>query len=146
MYAIMSLIENFVENEMRVFTKQEFEEEIRRLNEDNYETKDEVIRILTEQYENDQNIRKIYEWWKDYKYRVGQIDSARNQWHDFNSSFQEDKEDFASFHSVQKKMTEGEKQRSNQLFDRLLGLEKKLEDETTQMLKLAIDVRAGLWT
>jgi hypothetical protein len=83
LYAVMDLVEWFVENDMYPnWTPEEFEEQIK------YE-KEELIRMgepndpygqlegLKRQYEIDQKILKVYNWWKKYPEREKEIENCQ---------------------------------------------------------------------
>jgi len=148
LYAVMALVKWFVENNMRIWSKKDYENELKRIKEkvgDEY--RDYELKSMTDQYEGDQKIIGIHKWWKNYDKRQEEIDEARNQWHDYIASFQADKEDFMSFFNVEReKMNKVQRAKAKKLLDVLDNLEKKLADEEQEMLKLAVELRGRMWS
>lgn len=147
LYAIMSLVEWFVENDMRSWTPEERAEELERIEK---EAGDEYIKDFTEsiksQWAAEDGIMEIYKWWQNYSNRQELIKMALHKWSDYVESFQKDKEDFLGFFKAQESMNEEQKAKEEMLNKTLKDMENKLEQETQDMLKKAVELRGSMWS
>jgi hypothetical protein len=146
LYAVMAIVEWFVENDMQFVTKEEFEkelEEIKKSTDNEYRAYHMESWIM--QYNRNSEILDIYKWWKNYPNREKEIDDALTAWHSYNESFS-DKKNILSFLGAKNNMNEEQKAEENRLSERLHVSEKMLEVEEQEMLKKAIDLRAYMWS
>lgn len=147
LYAVMSLVENFVENDMVPWSKKGRKEELERIDKEESEYKEKEKIILNEQWANEDGIKNIYKWWKNYPNRQKEIKVALSKWHDYISGFQKDKDDFAEFFTiVRNAMNKEQKKEEKKLSKRLHDLEKKLANEEQEMLKKAVELRLAMWS
>ena len=86
-------------------------------------------------------IIEIYDWWKDYNNREKEIDEKLHEWH--SETFGNDDED--PINDLMK-LNDPASEKSKVLFKELNDLEKKLNDEETDMLIRIIKIRKYLWT
>jgi len=85
-------------------------------------------------------IEEIYDWWKNYPNREKEIDEVLTAWHDY---VYEDVMELDIFEQIKK----GKKDKtSKKLLDQHCDLEKKLNDEETEMLIRIVKIRNFLWT
>ena len=142
LYGVMSSVLWFVENDMRLISKEDYEKEIERINGEETEHKESFLETWKDQYETELKIQSIYAWWKAYPKRQEEIQKSLNEWHDYSMKLKEDPEDFFSDQKCTKKEAKEEKR----LLDYHWKLEKKLQDEEQEYLKLAIDLRNSMWS
>jgi len=150
LYGIMELVKWFVENDMQIWTNEDYEAECKRIREeyvDDEECMKSQLEGFQEQYEDDRRIIGISRWWANYPNRLKEISSATAKWHAYIYSFQKDKDDFfMSFLNAQKNMTEEQKAEELRLLNITGDLENKLNDEEQEMLGLAIELRGRMWS
>lgn len=146
LYAVMALVEWFVENDMMKMSKEYYEEELERINKENDpEYKQYYIDSWTEQYETDCKIVKIYDWWKNYPNRQKEIEKAMIIWFAYMDGFKPDKNRIW-WDDARKNMNESQKEEEKRLNDVYNALRDKLENEEQEMLKLAIELRKYMWS
>ena len=84
-------------------------------------------------------IKNIYEWWKNYHNRKQEIEHTLNIW--YNYAFDKNIKNFSDqLNNI--KHDETEKKLNKQYYD----LEQKLENEETDMLIRFVKIRKYLWT
>jgi len=148
LYAVMSLVEWFVENDMMMISKDKFEAECDRIKkEEDKEYQEKSLEEWAEQFENQNKIIGICLWWENYPKRLEEIDKARSDWHGYIESFQKD-DDFLSFFRMKMKniITDDQKAEEERLNDIIRGLKNKLKEEETQMLIRAVELRGSMWS
>jgi len=150
LYAVMALIEWFVENDMQKITREELEAELVRIKEeDSVEYQKGYIEEWMGQWASNQEIISIYDWWKDYPRREEEIDQAITVWHDFVQECidKNDKmNDFLGFMNNRNKLTKEDSNKENELANIHRKLERELlEDEQKYLIK-AIKCRGRLWS
>lgn len=143
LYGVMCLVEWFVENDMRIWTREDRDKEFERIESEDGEYKKDNIECLRNQLAHDDKIIEIYKWWKAYPEREKEVDRALDAWARYNDIFREDPED--SF-SKNKPMTEEGQKEERRLLDYHTELEKKLQDEETEYLKLAAELKEYMWS
>jgi len=84
------------------------------------------------------SIQEIYDWWKDYPNRQNEISIALDNWHDIKFKDDQPDEWLAKINSADTIEVE----RYSKIHDQL---EKRLEDEETEMLIKLMKIRQGLW-
>lgn len=139
LYAVMAIVEWFVENDMMEITKKDFDSEIERIEKENYsdpEIKKYEIDSWTNQYNLNQKTLEVYKWWKNYPTRQEEISRALSDWTRVALK------DGSTF----KTMTEVEVIEGEKLCKHFHDLEDKLEDEEQEMLKLAVELRGAMWS
>ena len=147
LYAVMSLVEWFVENDMRAWTPKEREEELERIaKEEHAEYSKDLANSIKSQWAAEDGIMEIYKWWQNYSNRQELIKMALHKWSDYIESFQKDKEDFLEFFKVRESMNEEQKAKEEILNKALRDMENKLEQETQDMLKKAVELRESMWS
>ena len=147
LYAVMSLVEWFVENDMRAWTPKERAEELERIeSESGEEHIEDFTESIKSQWANEDGIMEIYKWWKNYTARQELIKMQLHEWSDYVESFQKDKEDFLGFFRVRDIMNEEQKAKEEALNKTLKDMETKLEQETQDMLKKAVELRESMWS
>ena len=144
LYAVMSLVEWFVENDMRYLSREECDKEIDRIKQEDPNDEMGQIEMIVNQMRQDQETIEIYNWWKDYHRKMKNISDARVKYSEYVDSFQED-DDFLSFCNHDN-MNEEQKSEAKRLLDVLSGLEEDLRGEETTYLKKAIDCRENMWS
>jgi hypothetical protein len=80
----------------------------------------------------------IRDWWLNYDNRCKEIEKALNDWHDERFKGAGD--------NWLERLNEPDTPESKRLSDRLNELEKKFEDEETDMLVRLVKIRKYLWT
>jgi len=147
-YAVMSLVKWFVEKDMMKISKEDYELETERIKKDdkNTEFREDYLKSWEQQYETQNKIIEIYEWWKNYPNREKEIKKARHAWHSYVESFQKDKEDFFSFFEAKGTMTPEQKLEEKRLVFILHDIEDKLEKESDQMMMRAVELRVFMWS
>jgi len=153
LYSIMAIVEWFVKNDLREWTIKEIEEEITRIKkEEGEDYQKDHIECIQNQYKEQEEIKSIYKWWKNYDNRTKEISKALSTWHLYTENIAKrefkDYEDscIPLFFETQKKMTKEEKKIDDDLFARLHKLEVDLQNEEQSMLKKAIDMRFRMWS
>jgi hypothetical protein len=147
LYAVMSLVEWFVENDMRIWTPNEREEELERISkEEAPEYQKDFSDCLRDQWAREDGILEIYKWWQNYSNRQELIKMALHRWSDYVEGFQKDKEDFLEFFKVRESMNEEQKAKEEMLNNTLKDMGTKLEQETQDMLKKAVELRESMWS
>jgi len=141
LYAVMAIVEWFVENDMAKISEKDFKEELERIEKevDDPEIKEYERTSWTNQYEFDCKIIQIYDWWKNYPNREKEIRKALNDWG--RVALGDD-----IFPRSKGRMTREEFEEESKLSDHLHELEDKLEKEEQEMLKLAVDIRNRMWS
>lgn len=143
LYGVMSIVTWFVENDMRVITKDEYDEELNRINLEDTENKEFSLETWKNQYEEDGKIMAIYLWWKAYSRMQKDIEKSLDEWHDYEKKFKKDPEDWFG---GDKPKTEEESKESKRLLECSRQMEMQLKDEEQEYLKMAIDLRARMWS
>jgi len=144
LYAVMGLVEWFVENDMRHPTKEEYQEEVDRINKENTcEWKESELQCWKDQYERGEKIIGIYNWWKNFDKRGEEITISLNAWHEHAKSFKIDPEDWFG---KSRPMTKEDEDEDKRLLDYHRELERKLNQEEQDNLKLAIELRESMWS
>ena len=143
LYGVMGLVEWFVENDMRIWTQKDRDEEFERMRKEDGEYKEDNIECLKDQLAHDDKIIEIYKWWKNYPTREKEVEKSLHDWGKYNEKFMEDPEDYFG---KKKLMTEEEQKEERRLLDYHTELEKKLQDEETEYLKLAVELKEYMWS
>jgi len=131
LYGVMALVEWFVENDMDKITEEDYHKELERMNkEDPDGLKNMFIDHWKEQYKTNQEILKIYKWWKDYPNREKEIDIALSRWYENDGKYIFDNEN---------KSDPKYRQELDELRD-------KLDREEQEMLKKAVELRRNMWS
>jgi len=148
LYSVMELVVWFVENDMRTFTVEEYQDEIDRIyKEDDEECQEGNIKGWQEQYERDQEIIEISNWWKNYPNRCKEKDASLHEWSRYISSVSgEGFDNFLEFLNSKDKLSKKELAEEERLNKIHRDQEKKLEDEEQEYLKKAIDLRKHMWS
>jgi hypothetical protein len=151
LYAVMSLVEWYVENDMSVWSDAERNEEIERIKskeDDKYlfGSKKIELDVIQEQFSNQDEILKIYGWWKNYNNRKKEIDEALHKWHDYVSKDDKDDKDVCSFLNKISSMTGEQKEEETRLNKALRNMETKLSEEEQHMMKRAVELRYSMWS
>jgi len=144
LYGVMSLVEWFVENDMQTWSEKEYEDDCKRIKEDDPEDKYNSLKGIQDQYARDKQILSIYSWWKAYPNRLKEIKDASHRWHVYYSKFKKNDEIF--FSDVEQWMSEDDKKECRRLLCVTGDLEEKLANEEQEMLKLAVELRGGMWS
>jgi DNA repair ATPase RecN len=139
----MSVVAWFVENDMRSPTKEEYEEEIDRINREETEYRDSQLECWKSQYEEDGRIMAIYLWWKTYPKRQEELEKSLTEWHLYERKFKKDPEDWFGGENPK---TEEEAKEAKRLLDYHSQLEDQLKKEEQDYLKMAIDLRERMWS
>ena len=146
LYAVMGLVEWFVENDMMDWEQEDRDREIERINkEESEEDKKDFIDCLREQWARDDGVKEIHKWWKNYPNRQKEITDALNAWADYGKKL-EDEDDFMAFFNRKDKMNEEQIAEEEKLFKIHRELEVKLLKEEDEMLKKAIELRGSMWS
>jgi len=144
LYAVMGLVEWFVENDMRIWSQEDRDKEFKRIREEDTEDyRDDYCECLEDQFANDDKIIEVYKWWKNYAKREDEIEKALDDWATYNSLLREKPDDFFS---KKRTMTEGEVIEENRLLDRYDELKNKLINEEKKYMKMAVDLREYMWS
>ena len=144
LYSVMSIVSWFVENDMRIPTKEEYDREVDRINsEEDSEYKNSNLETWAKQYEEDGKIMAINLWWKAYPKRMKEIEKSLNEWHNYEKKFKEDPDDWFG---KTKPRTDEEEKEAQRLLDYHRGLESQLIKEEQEYLKMAIDLRDRMWS
>lgn len=146
LYAVMSLVEWYVENDMQIWSEKERKDEIDRIkseenNSDSF--RNDELDIIQRQFNEQDEVLKIYAWWKNYSNRQKEINEALHEWHDYVSG---NDEDVCSFLNKVSSMTGKQKEEEKRLNDKLMDMERKLSEEEQYMLKKAIELRYSMWS
>lgn len=83
----------------------------------------------------------INSWWLNYEKRLKNIEDARNDWHD--DKFKDCRDDL---HGWIDRINEPSTPETERKFQIIQDLEKKLDEEETEMLIRLIKIRKFLWT
>lgn len=149
LYAVMSLVEWFVENDMMTIPKQKYENEEKRIKKETpkEQLKDE-LNFWKEQYERDLEIMDIYKWWKNYPKRCKDIDKSLKEWSDYTEKLRTKYKmgGFLVFLNNKGKLTKQEARKENRLISKHHENEAKLLEEEQIYLKKAIDLRNYMWS
>lgn len=145
LYAVMALVEWFVENDMRIVNREDFELECKRIKVEDGDNAEESLKVWTEQWEDSQKVIDIYKWWKSYDKRRNEIDESLHEWYKFVEKF-EDKDDILAFLHATKKMNEEEKKEERRLSDYHEQLDEQLNKEEQEMLMMAVKYRKIMWS
>ena len=143
----MELVKWFVENDMNVLTEQEYEEEIKRVNEEG--STEHCAFFLAEwanQYEDQKQILNIYTWWLNYKNRLSDIDDALSVLSAYRDGFSSDPDIVTSILNADKNMNKEEKVEFERLTQDYWDKQEELENEETKMLHKVIDLRLRMWS
>jgi len=149
LYSVMELVVWFVDNDMRIFTEEEYLDEIERVKkEGDKETQKDEIKGWKEQWKRDQEIVGIANWWKNYPRRCKEIDKAISAWHAYTEEMVKKYEfnDFFAFLNNRDVMTKEEKKKEKRLSKFSHNKEEALENEEQEYLKKAIDLRGHMWS
>jgi len=150
LYAVMAIVEWFVEKDQNIWTKEAVDEEIERIKkEEDEEYKEDNIQVITGQYREQEEIISISKWWKDYDRRTKEISKALSEWHKYVEDIAKrefDNYDIVLFFRTTDKMTEEEKAKEEELSNNLRKMEGDLLKEEQEMLKKAIDLRDRMWS
>lgn len=146
LYSVMSLVEWYVENDMQVWSEKERKDEIDRIkseenNSDSF--RNDESDIIQKQFSEQDEILKIYGWWKNYNNRQKEINEALHKWHNYVS---DSDEDVCSFLNKISSMTEEKKKEEKRLNNELMDMERKLSEEEQLMLKKAVELRYSMWS
>jgi len=142
LYGIMSLVTWFVENDMRKWSKEEREEEMKRIDSEDGGEKS-FKDCLFDQWAKEDAVIEIYDWWKNYPNREKENAEILSAWARFGDQFKDNEEDFLGNRS---RMTKEQEKEYDRLFDVHDELEKKLAEEEDEMLKRAVELRAYMWS
>jgi len=152
LYSVMEIVTWFVENDQRVWTTEEVEEEVERINkEEDEEYRESHVEGIRNQYKEQEEIRDIWKWWKNYDARAKEIRDALSDWHKYvDDVAKREFEDYEDSHiplflKAKEKMNEEEKKEEDRLSNRLHKMEEDLRNEEQEMLKKAIDLRERMW-
>ena len=147
LYGVMECVKWFVENDMMIWSKEKYEEELERIrSESTDEYRESELEGMTNQYNRDKKIQGICDWWNNYDARMKEIDKAQSEWHKYCKSFKEKDEDYCFPSHLRARMNEKEMKEEEALFKKATDLEEKLENESQEMLHLAIEIRGGMWS
>lgn len=142
LYAVMALVEWFVENDMMAWKKEDREQEIVRIKNDDKsdsEIKNGWMENIVDQFAKEDAIMEIYNWWKNYPNRLDEIDKANKEWHDYLITNKKKDEDFLN-------MLRRLRVEETVLRDRSTKIEEDLQKEENEMLKKAIELRSCMWS
>ena len=151
LYAVMSLVEWFVENDMMTISKKKYEDEEKRIKK---ETPKERLKdswelnFWKEQYERDLDILEIYKWWKNYPKRCKDIDKSLHEWSNYTKKLRTKYKmgGFLDSLNNKDKLTKQEARKETRLINKLHASEAKLLEEEQIYLKKAIDLRSYMWS
>jgi hypothetical protein len=139
LYAVMSLVEWFVENDMMTWSKEDRIAEMARIAAESSDSGE--AKCLSDQWAAEDGIMEIYKWWKNYPNRQNEIREALHEWSEYMKRFQKDEDDLVGFLNVTKNMNEEQKSKEYELSNALHKLENKLEHEEQLMLDRAVELR-----
>jgi hypothetical protein len=149
LYAVMSIVKWFVENDMRIVSEVDYLKEVsriantERLNDN--ETLGQHLELWVEQYEAQIEILKIAAWWKNYDNRQKEISEALNNWADY-TKINNNWEQGISFLNNRHLVIEEERLKERELSNKLHNLEDQLAKEEQEMLKKIIELRGYMWS
>jgi len=146
LHAIMELVTDFVNNDMRKWSLKKYEKECTRIKKEDGEYAGENLKKMKLQYETDQKLILIAKWWKNYNNRNKEIDRARHAWTSYYEKFLDDKTEFLGFQKARDVMSYEQKHKEHALFMRIHTLKTNLYEDEQKMLKLAVDARIGMWS
>lgn len=151
LYAVMSLVEWFVENDMRIWSQEDRDKELKRIREEeNPEYQKDFIDCLEDQFSRNDKIVSIYKWWKNYSNRQEEVEKSLHDWYVYNEKFLVDSKDrFSNRNPIfgnKKPMSKEEKTEERRLLDYHVGLENKLINEEKEYMKLAVDLKDSMWS
>ena len=147
LYAVMEIVKWYVENDMRIISKEEFEEEIERMKRDeNAEYLKLHIEAWTDQYNRDQEIIGIWKWWVNYNNRQEEVRLALRTWSNYIESCGDEDDDSLALFFRKDKLTPEQNKEIDRLRDIHNNLEEKLQEEEQVMLNKAIELRGGMWS
>jgi len=143
LYGIMSVVRFYVEKDMMKISKEDFDNELHRIEkEEIHEHKQHQIDQWVHQYESQEEIIKIYNWWLNYNNRQKEINNALHEWHKAATIGQRHVLDFCT----KDRLTPEQKIEEERLSKRLHDLEDTLMNEEQEMLKKVIDLRFKMWS
>lgn len=147
LYAVMDLVEWFVDNDMNHWSKEDVEAEYKRLKEEDPEDKLEQLKCFDDQHKGDCQIIEIASWWKNYPNRLRENQDAVRAWFAYLEKFRTS-DDEPCWQLINKRtiMNEEERKEENRLSDLHNSLEEKLNQEEQEMLKLAVELRNRMWS
>lgn len=145
LYAVMSLVEWFVENDMMKWSVEERQKELDRIEKDP-ELYNGERECLKRQWEAEDGIVEVYKWWKNYPNRQKELKIALHTWSEYISNLQKDRNDLKEFLNMHNIMNDEQKIKEKELNGHLHHLEEKLKQEEQDMLKKAIDLREAMWS
>lgn len=144
LYAVMGLVEWFVENDMRIWTQDDRDKELKRISENEVNGyREEYIVSLGEQFAIDDKIVKIYKWWKNYPLREKEIEKSLNDWATYNSKFLKNPDDFFGKRLA---MSKEEEKKEKGLLEYHRNLEDKLKNEELEYMKMAVELKEYMWS
>jgi hypothetical protein len=146
LYSVMALVEWYVENDMQVWSEKERKDEIDRIKsqENNGDSfRSDELDIIQRQFNEQDEVLKVYAWWKNYNNRQKDINEALHKWHNYVS---DSDEDVCSFLNKISSMTEEKKKEEKRLNNELMDMERKLSEEEQLMLKKAVELRYSMWS
>ena len=153
LYSVMEIVEWFVDNDQRIWTRKDVDEEVARIKtEEGEEYQADHIAVIENQYTEQEKIRSIANWWKEYHKREKEISDALSKWHKHTTDvakreFKDYEEwDIVKFCKAKEKMTDVEKRQEEELSNKLHKMEEDLVNEEQEMLKKAIDLRFRMWS
>lgn len=100
----------------------------------------EVIEWNSDEYHQNakKEMEEIYKWWKNYKNRQKEFDTALDVW--YKATYKD------SFVDIIKDLNKPRTEYSKDLFDKLNQMEEQLDKEEQEMLIRLIKIRKFLWT
>jgi len=146
LYGNMELVKWFVENDMDVISAEEYEEEIKRVKEEDTGCGVDCLEQWTDQYEKQKQILDIYAWWLNYKNRLKDIAEALNVLSAYRCSFSSDSDSFLSNLNSDKNMNQEEKVEYNRLQKLYWDKKEELDNEENKMLHKIIDLKGIMWS
>ncbi len=141
LYAVMSLVEDYVHKEMQIWSAEERADEMNRI-----KSRDDhmwELDLISKQFMAQDEILSIYTWWKNYKNKQNEIDESLNKWSEYMKSIGRDGLDFIFDNS---KMTDEQEKEERRLSKIHIDLEIKLKEEEQYMLKKVVEFRGYMWT
>jgi len=147
LYAVMELVRWFVDNDQRRWSLEDRKEEIDRINKEvPPDQREGFLSCLKEQWETEDGIVEIANWWKNYPNREKEIKQALDTWHTYVNSIESDKSNVMHFFRSMDNLTPEQKIEEIRLSEILHKLEENLLKEETQMLVKAVELRLGMWS
>lgn len=146
LYAVMALVEWFVDNDMMIWTKEDYEEECERLKKEYPNDEHKELEFFKEQYAKESKIIEIANWWKNYPNREKEVSDALDAWFNYLEIFKTNENPRWESISNKTEMSQKEQEEEQRLSDIRNNLEEKLEQEEQEMLKLAIELRNRMWS